>query len=298
MSIPKINFSDFSKILKSKILIVVLIFVAIIGIFVISNIISANKRKKVAEDFGNELPVNLDEIFDDAARMSPVPTAEEQKEIDMLFQNAGTNQVSSESRDTKMDNINAPINIDMTNILSESMSKRTKTNTDNKYLSNTAYAENVIEVNNVQESVYSDAKPILEEEPKKPTVSKKAAITSFIIDSRIATKEKPTFITLTMKVPSEEAVYFKVKVYARKLNKQNEPVTRQLIFALPKIYIINGHSQTQFYWGGRTFMSQKYVAKGRYILYAEVEAFNKKHERVGVAGRYSMPKFENVVTLK
>lgn len=298
MSIPKINFSDFSKILKSKILIVALIAVAIIGIIVISGIISANKRKKVAEDFGSELPVNLDDIFGDASNMSSVPTAEEQKEIDMLLQNTGTNQVSSESKDTKMDNINVPINIDMTNIVSESILKRKKTNTDNKYLSGTAYTENVTDVNNVQESAYSDAKPILEEEPKEPNVSKKSAITSFIIDSRIATKEKPTFITLAMTAPSEEAVYFKIRVYARKLNKENEPVTRQLIFALPKVYVINGQGQTQFYWGGRTFMSQKYVAKGRYILYAEVEAFNKKHERVGVAGRYSMPKFENVITLK
>ncbi len=125
-------------------------------------------------------------------------------------------------------------------------------------------------------------------------------ISSFIInynDRFVATRGNPLLITLAVKAP-QEARYAKIRVYARKIDNNYNILSRDLVFYLPKIYVLDGQAQTQFYFAGRMSSGNRYLPKGRYLLYAEAEITDANGKSVGKAGRYPLPKWNYVVTLQ
>ena len=78
-------------------------------------------------------------------------------------------------------------------------------------------------------------------------------ISSFIInynDRFVASKSDPLLITLAVKTPPE-GKFAKIRFYARRIDDNYNILSRDLIFYLPKIYVIEGQAQTQFYFAGR-----------------------------------------------
>ena len=116
-------------------------------------------------------------------------------------------------------------------------------------------------------------------------------------DKYTASRRSPTYITLVVKAPLETS-YLNIKVFARKLSKNNEIISRELVFTLPKVYTVNGQGQTQFYFSGRYAGSSKYVSKGRYIMYSEIVGYDKNGNKTSSTGEYAMPKFDNVITIQ
>ena len=140
-------------------------------------------------------------------------------------------------------------------------------------------------------------------ENKSPDVAVKSVnktkIASFILNyngNLTATRRNPMFITLVVKAP-EEALFTSIRVYARRLSSNNKILSRTLIFSLPKIYVVNGQSQTQFYFNGRT-SANKFLPKGRYLLYAEAQVVDAKGNSVGNTGRYALPKWQQVINIR
>ena len=125
-------------------------------------------------------------------------------------------------------------------------------------------------------------------------------ISSFIInynDRFVASRSNPLLITLAVKTPPE-ARYAKIRVYARKIDNNYNILSRDLVFYLPKIYVLDGQAQTQFYFAGRMSSGNRYLPKGRYLLYAEAEITDANGMSVGKTGRYPLPKWNYVVTLQ
>ncbi|ADG72416.1 hypothetical protein R4K54_00615 [Brachyspira murdochii] len=125
-------------------------------------------------------------------------------------------------------------------------------------------------------------------------------ISSFIInynDRFVASRNNPLLITLAVKTPPE-ARYAKIRVYARKIDNNYNILSRDLVFYLPKIYVLDGQAQTQFYFAGRMSSGSRYLTKGRYLLYAEAEITDANGMSVGKTGRYPLPKWNYVVTLE
>ncbi len=145
------------------------------------------------------------------------------------------------------------------------------------------------------EVIPTDSKPAI---PIKPNIStNKVNIDAFLIEKYTASRRSPTYITLVVKAPLETS-YLNIKVFARKLSKNNEIISRELVFTLPKVYTVNGQGQTQFYFSGRYAGSSKYVSKGRYIIYSEVIGYDKNGNQLSSTGQYAMPKFDNVITIQ
>lgn len=143
------------------------------------------------------------------------------------------------------------------------------------------------------------AKPMTSYKMPSSSYTQPVRISSFILDynkTKTASRENPLLVTIVTKAP-ENARFLKIRVFARRLSKNNEILTRDLVFSLPKIYVVDGQSQTQFYFAGRT-SGGKYLQKGRYLLYAEVEVVDSNGKSVGKTGRYPIPKWDYVVTLK
>ena len=127
-------------------------------------------------------------------------------------------------------------------------------------------------------------------------------ISSFIInynDRFIASRSNPLLITLSVKTPPQ-GKYARIRVYARRIDDNYNILSRNLIFYLPKIYVIDGQAQTQFYFAGRSssIAGASYLPKGRYILYAEAEITDINGRSVGKTGRYPLPKWNYIITLR
>lgn len=127
-------------------------------------------------------------------------------------------------------------------------------------------------------------------------------ISSFIInynDRFVASRSNPLLITLAVKTPSQ-GKFARIRVYARRIDDNYNILSRDLIFYLPKIYVIDGQAQTQFYFAGRTSSTSKanYLPKGRYILYAEAEIIDANGRNVGKTGRYPVPRWNYIITLR
>ena len=125
-------------------------------------------------------------------------------------------------------------------------------------------------------------------------------ISSFIInynDRFVATRTNPVLITLAVKSPVEGR-FAKIRVYARRVDNNYNILSRDLVFYLPKIYVLDGQAQTQFYFAGRTSASGNYLPKGRYLLYAEAEITDANGMSVGKTGRYPLPQWNYVITLR
>lgn len=127
-------------------------------------------------------------------------------------------------------------------------------------------------------------------------------ISSFIInynDRFIASRSNPLLITLAVKTPPQ-GKFARIRVYARRIDDNYNILSRNLIFYLPKIYVIDGQAQTQFYFAGRSsyIAGANYLPKGRYILYAEAEITDINGRSVGKTGRYPLPKWNYIITLR
>ena len=127
-------------------------------------------------------------------------------------------------------------------------------------------------------------------------------ISSFIInynDRFIASRSNPLLITLAVKTPPQ-GKFARIRVYARRIDDNYNILSRDLIFSLPKIYVIDGQTQTQFYFAGRTSSTSgaNYLPRGRYILYAEAEITDANGRSVGKTGRYPLPKWNYIITLR
>lgn len=127
-------------------------------------------------------------------------------------------------------------------------------------------------------------------------------ISSFIInynDRFIASRSNPLLITLAVKTPPQ-GKFARIRVYARRIDDNYNILSRNLIFYLPKIYVIDGQAQTQFYFAGRSsyIAGASYLPKGRYIFYAEAEITDINGRSVGKTGRYPLPKWNYIITLR
>lgn len=127
-------------------------------------------------------------------------------------------------------------------------------------------------------------------------------ISSFIInynDRFTASRSNPLLITLAIKTPPQGR-FARIRVYARRIDDNYNILSRDLIFSLPKIYVIDGQTQTQFYFAGRTSSTSgaNYLPRGRYILYAEAEITDANGRSVGKTGRYPLPRWNYIITLR
>lgn len=127
-------------------------------------------------------------------------------------------------------------------------------------------------------------------------------ISSFIInynDRFTASRSNPLLITLAIKTPPQGR-FARIRVYARRIDDNYNILSRDLIFSLPKIYVIDGQTQTQFYFAGRTSSTYgaNYLPRGRYILYAEAEITDANGRSVGKTGRYPLPRWNYIITLR
>lgn len=127
-------------------------------------------------------------------------------------------------------------------------------------------------------------------------------ISSFIInynDRFVASRSEPLLITLAVKTPPQ-GKFARIRFYARRIDDNYNILSRDLIFYLPKIYVIEGQAQTQFYFAGRKspLSGGQYLPKGRYLLYAEAEITDSNGMPVGKTGRYPQPQWNYVITLK
>lgn len=127
-------------------------------------------------------------------------------------------------------------------------------------------------------------------------------ISSFIInynDRFTASRSNPLLITLAIKTPPQGR-FAQIRVYARRIDDNYNILSRDLIFSLPKIYVIDGQTQTQFYFAGRTSSTSgaNYLPRGRYILYAEAEITDANGVIVGRTGRYPLPRWNYIITLR
>ena len=141
--------------------------------------------------------------------------------------------------------------------------------------------------------------------PATETVSpqnQNVRISSFIInynDRFTASRSNPLLITLAIKTPPQGR-FARIRVYARRIDDNYNILSRDLIFSLPKIYVIDGQTQTQFYFAGRTSSTSvaNYLPRGRYILYAEAEITDTNGVIVGRTGRYPLPRWNYIITLR
>lgn len=83
-----------------------------------------------------------------------------------------------------------------------------------------------------------------------------------------ATPRKPIYVTLKVEAP-EGAKSFSLRMTAE--NRKTGAET--LFFALPKVMVIDGHAQVQFYWSAKKFKAG-YVPKGHYVLNAKLDFKN------------------------
>ena len=139
--------------------------------------------------------------------------------------------------------------------------------------------------------------------PSTETVNNQnVRISSFIInynDRFTASRSNPLLITLAIKTPPQGR-FARIRVYARRIDDNYNILSRDLIFSLPKIYVIDGQTQTQFYFAGRTSSTSgaNYLPRGRYILYAEAEITDANGRNVGKTGRYPLPRWNYIITLR
>lgn len=268
--------------LKPFIIILIIITILVAGFFITRSFLN-NKRFEAAngidsESFNNEIEsdTTIDDIFGDNIT---------KEEKDFLSTN---NNIAPIDTNAAIDTNSLPYPIQLDN--------------------NGLYEVNT---NNIPD--ISPTKPKVNTFPKKdlPYVydntsstvdNQNVRISSFIInynDRFIASRSNPLLITLAVKTPPQ-GKFARIRVYARRIDDNYNILSRNLIFYLPKIYVIDGQAQTQFYFAGRSsyIAGASYLPKGRYILYAEAEITDINGRSVGKTGRYPLPKWNYIITLR
>ena len=150
--------------------------------------------------------------------------------------------------------------------------------------------------------VYDNSSIVPSTETANAQNNQSVRISSFIInynDRFTASRSNPLLITLAIKTPPQGR-FARIRVYARRIDDNYNILSRDLIFSLPKIYVIDGQTQTQFYFAGRTSSTSgaNYLPRGRYILYAEAEITDANGRSVGKTGRYPLPRWNYIITLR
>ena len=150
--------------------------------------------------------------------------------------------------------------------------------------------------------VYDNSSTVSATETVNTQNNQNVRISSFIInynDRFTASRSNPLLITLAIKTPPQGR-FARIRVYARRIDDNYNILSRDLIFSLPKIYVIDGQTQTQFYFAGRTSSTSgaNYLPRGRYILYAEAEITDANGRSVGKTGRYPLPRWNYIITLR
>ena len=268
--------------LKPFIIILIIITILVAGFFITRSFLN-NKRFEAAngidsESFNNEIEsdTTIDDIFGDNIT---------KEEKDFLSTN---NNITPIDTNAAIDTNSLPYPIQLDN--------------------NGLYEVNT---NNIPD--IAPTKPKVNTFPKKdsPYVydntfstvdNQNVRISSFIInynDRFIASRSNPLLITLAVKTPPQ-GKFARIRVYARRIDDNYNILSRDLIFSLPKIYVIDGQTQTQFYFAGRTSSTSgaNYLPRGRYILYAEAEITDANGRSVGKTGRYPLPKWNYIITLR
>ncbi|KLI44400.1 hypothetical protein SZ40_07705 [Brachyspira hyodysenteriae] len=281
--------------LKPIIIIVILLVILVAGFFITKSILSSNNIPIL--DFGaadtNDMPVDTlttDDIFGED--ITP-------EEKDFLATN--NTILSDNNTNTKSTNKDSSINLTDSGLYEAGNNldiPDIKPPVSKPNNSSSAYTYNT--ENTVLVTSSNTLRPNDNMMMDTASTGTNVRISSFIInynDRFVATRTNPVLITLAVKSPAE-GKYAKIRVYARRVDNNYNILSRDLVFYLPKIYVLDGQAQTQFYFAGRTSASGKYLPKGRYLLYAEAEITDANGRSIGKTGRYPVPQWNYVVTLQ
>ncbi|MEI0603098.1 hypothetical protein R4K55_02660 [Brachyspira alvinipulli] len=285
--------------LKPIIIIVIILVILVAGFFIAKSILGS--RNIPILDFGNtdtnsmmeEDPLTTDDIFGD--NITP-------EEKDFLATNntitPDTNQDEmSFSNDSSINLSDSGLYEVNTNDIPD-LPPSVSTPNNSKSSAYTYNTDNTVLVTSSNTLTPNDGMMI--DMTNGMDTNQSVRISSFIInynDRFVATRTNPVLITLAVKSPVEGR-FAKIRVYARRVDNNYNILSRDLVFYLPKIYVLDGQAQTQFYFAGRTSASGNYLPKGRYLLYAEAEITDANGMSVGKTGRYPLPQWNYVITLR
>ena len=268
--------------LKPFIIILIIITILVAGFFITRSFLN-NKRFEAAngidsESFNNEIEsdTTIDDIFGDNIT---------KEEKDFLSTN---NNITPIDTNAAIDTNSLPYPIQLDN--------------NGLYEVNTNNIPDIAPTKPKVNTFPKKDSPYVYDNTSSTVDNQNVIISSFIInynDRFIASRSNPLLITLAVKTPPQ-GKFARIRVYARRIDDNYNILSRNLIFYLPKIYVIDGQAQTQFYFAGRSssIAGASYLPKGRYILYAEAEITDINGRSVGKTGRYPLPKWNYIITLR
>lgn len=268
--------------LKPFIIILIIITILVAGFFITRSFLN-NKRFEAAngidsESFNNEIEsdTTIDDIFGDNIT---------KEEKDFLSTN---NNIAPIDTNAAIDTNSLPYPIQLDN--------------NGLYEVNTNNIPDIAPTKPKVNTFPKKDSPYVYDNTSSTVDNQNVRISSFIInynDRFIASRSNPLLITLAVKTPLQ-GKFARIRVYARRIDDNYNILSRNLIFYLPKIYVIEGQAQTQFYFAGRSssIAGASYLPKGRYILYAEAEITDINGRSVGKTGRYPLPKWNYIITLR
>lgn len=268
--------------LKPFIIILIIITILVAGFFITRSFLNNKRFEAVSgidsESFNNEIEsdTTIDDIFGDNIT---------KEEKDFLSTN---NNIAPIDTNAAIDTNSLPYPIQLDN--------------NGLYEVNTNNIPDIAPTKPKVNTFPKKDSPYVYDNTSSTVDNQNVRISSFIInynDRFIASRSNPLLITLAVKTPPQ-GKFARIRVYARRIDDNYNILSRNLIFYLPKIYVIDGQAQTQFYFAGRSssVAGASYLPKGRYILYAEAEITDINGRSVGKTGRYPLPKWNYIITLR
>lgn len=268
--------------LKPFIIILIIITILVAGFFITRSFLNNKRFEAVSgidsESFNNEIEsdTTIDDIFGDNIT---------KEEKDFLSTN---NNITPIDTNAAIDTNSLPYPIQLDN--------------NGLYEVNTNNIPDIAPTKPKVNTFPKKDSPYVYDNTSSTVDNQNVRISSFIInynDRFIASRSNPLLITLAVKTPPQ-GKFARIRVYARRIDDNYNILSRNLIFYLPKIYVIDGQAQTQFYFAGRSsyIAGASYLPKGRYILYAEAEITDINGRSVGKTGRYPLPKWNYIITLR
>lgn len=268
--------------LKPFIIILIIITILVAGFFITRSFLNNKRFEAVSgidsESFNNEIEsdTTIDDIFGDNIT---------KEEKDFLSTN---NNIAPIDTNAAIDTSSLPYPIQLDN--------------NGLYEVNTNNIPDIAPTKPKVNTFPKKDSPYVYDNTSSTVDNQNVRISSFIInynDRFIASRSNPLLITLAVKTPPQ-GKFARIRVYARRIDDNYNILSRNLIFYLPKIYVIDGQAQTQFYFAGRSsyIAGTSYLPKGRYILYAEAEITDINGRSVGKTGRYPLPKWNYIITLR
>ena len=268
--------------LKPFIIILIIITILVAGFFITRSFLNNKRFEAVSgidsESFNNEIEsdTTIDDIFGDNIT---------KEEKDFLSTN---NNIAPIDTNAAIDTNSLPYPIQLDN--------------NGLYEVNTNNIPDIAPTKPKVNTFPKKDSPYVYDNTSSTVDNQNVRISSFIInynDRFIASRSNPLLITLAVKTPPQ-GKFARIRVYARRIDDNYNILSRNLIFYLPKIYVIDGQAQTQFYFAGRSsyIAGASYLPNGRYILYAEAEITDINGRSVGKTGRYPLPKWNYIITLR